>query len=377
MARNRIKRRRSERDREAQRVSLIGLLVNLILAGAKITAGCLFSALSVMADGFNSLSDATASAVTLISYRVAAMPADQKHPYGHRRMEYFAGVIISFFILLMGAEVAKESVEKIIRPVMPQFHILTVIVLIGSIAVKIGLFLYYRHAARKMEGGSAFAAAGKDSLCDACASTAVLLSTMIAGIFSVDLDGITGFLVSCFILYSGVRAVIETSGPLLGAAPDPEKTAEITRKICSFDGVLGVHDLMIHDYGPGRQFASVHVEMDSRTDMMYSHSVIDDIERYFTERGLNLVAHLDPVVVGDERVDALRVITEKAVRAVDPRMAIHDFRAVVGGPKSKLIFDMEVPFDLERTDEELRDAVTAAIRAQNEAVYTVIDIDRV
>ena len=365
----------NNRESYGQVAGGVGIFCNLLLGLLKFLAGLFFASVSVMADGLNNLTDAASSVVTLIAFKLAAAPADQEHPFGHQRIEYFSGVIVSVLILLVGFELGKESVSRILHPAETEIGLLMVIFLVLSILVKFWMYLFNRAFSQKI-GSLSLQAVAKDCINDVISTGAVLLCAAISYFSGFDLDGYAGLAVAIFIFVGGIKMLKDTADPLLGVAADPEKARKIKEKVLSFDGVLGVHDLMIHDYGPTKCFASVHVEMDRNNDVMYSHDITDQIERAFSKEGIHLVVHLDPIVSGDAEVDALKAMVRNVVRTIHASMDIHDFRAVVGVLHTNLIFDVSVPFSVELNDTDLAELITAAIKAVDDCYYPVIHIDR-
>ncbi|MBC8535395.1 cation diffusion facilitator family transporter [Feifania hominis] len=354
---------------------IVGILCNLLLCAAKLIVGAVFGSVAITADGINNLSDAGSSVVTLVGFKLASKPADKQHPYGHARIEYLAGLVVSFFILLIGFDLCKSAFGKIVSPDEVTFSLLSVAVLAVSILVKLWMGMFYRRAGRAIHS-SAIEAAGADSMNDVYSTAAVLVCTLVARFTGLRLDGWVGLGVAVFILYSGIKLIGETLSPLLGEAPDPDLVQRIYRRIRAYDGVLGIHDLMVHDYGPGRRFASVHVEMDRNRDVMESHDITDRIEREFAQEGINLVVHLDPIVTDDEQITDLRRMTVRAVSTLGEHFSIHDFRVVKGVYHTNLIFDVVVPTDCSLRDQELLARIDAAVKQEDPNCYTVVTIDR-
>lgn len=363
------------RERYGRLGGAVGIGINLFLSLTKIVAGVVFGSVSILADGVNNLSDAGSSIMTLLSFKLAAKPADKKHPFGHARLEYIAGMIISFFIIYIGIDLVKSSVEKIIHPGEVQFSFLSVGVLVVSILLKLWLS-HFNNNLSKRTGSSVFKATAADSRNDVIATSAVLISTLLLKLTGVNLDGFVGLLVALFIVISGVKLIIETSSPLLGEAPDHEFVTDIYKKILSYKKVLGVHDLVVHNYGPGRCFASVHAEMDYKNDVMESHDITDQIERDFAKEGIQLVIHLDPIVTDDEEVNKLQVRIAAALREIHPQLTLHDFRMVKGVYHTNVIFDVVVPGDYPGDDDQLKAEVQHAVARIDRNLYAVIEVDR-
>lgn len=363
------------RERYGRLGGLVGICVNLLLAFSKMGVGLLFGSVAVLADGVNNLSDAGSSIVTLLGFKLAAKPADKEHPFGHARLEYITGLLISFLIIYVGIELVKSSVEKILHPGAAEFSLLSVAVLMGSILLKLWLSHFYKNLSRRT-GSSVFEATAADSRNDVCATSAVLLCTLLLRFTGVDLDGVAGLLVAVFIIVSGIKLILETSSPLLGEAPDRELVQEIYRKVLSYDKVLGVHDLVVHSYGPGRWFASLHAEMDYKNDVMESHDITDRIERDFAREGISMVVHLDPIVTDDAEVSALRGRVEAALREIHPKLSLHDFRMVKGVYHTNVIFDVAVPQEYAGEDSRLIADIQHAVSRIDEHLYAVVELDR-
>lgn len=354
----------------------VGIVSNSILFILKFLAGFLFGSISVMADAVNNLSDAGSSVVTLVGFKLSGKPADAKHPYGHARMEYITGLIVSFAVLLLGIQLAQSSFDKILHPEEMEFHFLTVGILIFSILIKLWQGMFNKKIGKTIHS-TAIEATATDSLSDVAATSAVLLSTIVAGLTGLNLDGYMGVAVAVFILISGIRLVGETVNPLLGMAPDKELVDSIAEKIMSYEGVLGLHDLAVHNYGPQRCFASVHVEVPADQDILISHDIIDNIERDFAkEMDIHLVIHLDPVVTEDETTNRLHDIVCQVVKDISPELSIHDFRAVVGTTHTNLIFDVCVPYAVALSDAEVTGWISKKLKEIDESYYAVIVVDR-
>lgn len=355
---------------------LVGIIVNLLLFAGKGIVGLLSSSVSIVADAINNLSDAGSSIITLLGFKIASKPADKDHPFGHGRSEYVAGLIIAFLILLLGFELGKSSVEKILHPEAVDATLVTILILVGSILCKIWLCLFNRKLGKRIDS-TTILATSQDSLNDVVATSAVLLSTVISMVTPLELDGYMGVLVALFILKSGIDVVKDTLNPLLGEAPDTGLVTMISRELLSYEGVIGIHDLVVHNYGPGHIFATVHIEVDSSADILISHDIVDNIERDFAaNHGIQLVGHLDPLVTDNETVNQLRELTLTCVRAVNPSLSIHDFRAVVGETHTNLIFDVMVPVDCPVDNRNLCLEIEREIKAKDTKLFTVITVDR-
>ncbi|MDD4797358.1 MAG: cation diffusion facilitator family transporter [Eubacteriales bacterium] len=364
------------RRRYGRLAGLVGIGVNLLLFAGKLGAGLAFHSVSVSADAVNNLSDAGTSLLALVSLRMASKPADAEHPFGHARMEYIASLVMAFLILLLGVELIKTSVHKIITPDAITFSAVTVWVLALSILAKAGLYALNKRLGRRMESALLKATAA-DSMADMLSTTAVLFSTILSPLLRKPLDGYMGVLVALFILYTGFRILMESQDYLLGQAPGAELTRLISRYVLGYDGIIGIHDLMVHTYGPGRCFASVHAEVPATRDIIDSHDIIDDIERDIAaEHGIHLVIHLDPVDTQDEETARLRSDVQQMVRQIEPSLSMHDFRIRRGKTHSKLIFDVAVPYACAMTDEQIRAAIEKGIKAKDGSYYAVVTLDR-
>ena len=354
--------------------STVGILCNLLLFLGKILVGTLSSSVSITADAVNNLSDASSSIISLLGFKMGSKPADREHPYGHARYEYLSGLMVALLILVIGVELFQSSLDKILHPSPVAFSWVSVVVLAVSILVKLWMALFNRSMGRAISSQTLEATAA-DSRNDVISTTAVLAAALLSHFTSWELDGWMGLAVALFILYSGFGLVKDTLDPLLGRAPDPELVQGIQKKILSYPGVLGTHDLMIHDYGPGRQFGSVHVEMAAEEDVLASHDVIDNIERDFLEQEhLNLIVHLDPIVTADSAVSELRSWISQQVRTIHPDLTIHDLRIVPGPTHTNVIFDCVVPYGV-GSNEEIKERISSLVRQQYPTYYCVITID--
>lgn len=351
-----------------------GIACNVLLCAAKLLIGILSGALSVTADAVNNLSDAASSVVTMIGFRLSEKPADEDHPFGHARIEYLTGLIISALILLIGYELAKSSVGKILHPEPVEFTWVMAAVLLMSVGVKLWMAFFNDRLGRRI-GSTALCATAADSRNDVISTSVVLLGCVLTKLTALSLDGYLGLAVALFILYSGIGIAKETIDPLLGAAPDPEEMCRIGKKLLSYENVLGIHDFILHDYGPGRRFASVHVEMDSRLDVLYAHNLIDNMERDFAEENLRLVIHYDPVVTDDDATNEARKLIGEILARIDPELTFHDFRMVAGPLNSNLIFDLVLPFRLSEQTESIKKQIDEAVRAVHPEYRTVICVD--
>ena len=353
----------------------VGIALNLLLFAGKLAAGTLSGSIAVTADAFNNLSDAGSSVVTLLGFRLAGKKPDSDHPFGHGRMEYVSGLVVAGLILLMGAELAKTSVDKIAHPEAVTFSWLAAAILLVSIAVKLYMYMYNKAVGKKI-GSAAMAATAADSLSDTAATAAVLLSMIVGRLANVQLDGWVGLLVALFILWSAVQAARDTISPLLGQAPDPALVREIEGLVMAHDTVVGVHDLVVHDYGPGRRIISLHAEVPADGQVLELHDVIDNIESELARKlHCEAVIHMDPVVVGDPVVTALREQTAALVRTIDPRITIHDFRMVPGKTHTNLIFDAVIPFDEQLTRPQVAQRICRLVEDMDGHYRAVVKIE--
>ncbi len=357
-------------------VSVIGIVTNILLAAIKLLAGLLSGAISITADGVNNLSDAGSQIVSFISFKISAKPADRDHPFGHARIEYVASMIVSFLVLYVGITLLGESVGNILEPKSTDYSLLVIIILIISILFKLWLFLFGRVAAKRLKSDVVRATAA-DSLSDAGATLAVLISALIAKFTGIKTDGYMGVLVALVIIIAGIKILNDTKNSILGAAPEPEVVENISRLTKEYDEILGIHDLVVHNYGPGNTIASFHAEVDGAKDVFLVHDVIDTVEkRLYTELGVRATVHMDPIVTDDEQVSELRALVLSTVKSIDERLGIHDFRFVAGVTHSNLIFDVTVPFELKESDEEIKEKISSAISRINPSYFTVMTIDR-
>lgn len=355
----------------------VGILLNLLLSAGKFLAGLLTGSIAVTADAFNNLSDAGSSVVTLAGFRLAAKQADDDHPFGHGRIEYLTGLLVAAAILLVGVELARTSLEKILQPEAVDFSWLSVGILCASILVKLWMSAFNRRLSRRI-GSAAMAATAADSLSDVVATSAVLLGTLAGHFFSLRIDGWVGILVAAFILRAGWEAAKDTLDPLLGQSPDPNLVESIQKAVLAHPQVTGVHDLIIHDYGPGRRMMSLHAEVPMDADVLEVHDVIDNIERELKETfHIEAVIHMDPIATKDPQTNALREKMAALVREIDPAMTIHDFRMTVGPDHQNLIFDVVVPHKCPLSDEEVKAAIAGkAGELEGGPFFTVVSIDR-
>lgn len=350
---------------------LIGIACNFLLAGSKIAVGNFAASTSIVADGLNNMSDAASSAVTLIGFKLAEKPADREHPYGHARFEYLASLVVSAMILVIGLELAQKSVEKIKNPIPVEFSCVTLAVLVFSILMKSGMAVFNSRMGKKIQSTTLIATAA-DSRNDVVTTTAVLLATLAEHFFGWKADGPMGILVSLFVLYSGVTLAKETISPLLGEGADAKIRTELMNYVKEHPLVLGCHDLMVHDYGPGKCYASIHVEMDKDVDPMKCHDVIDHIERECLEKfGTNLVIHYDPVSTNDLELEEMREFVEQLLVKRDERLLVHDFRMREKEGKTELMFDLVLPDTMQEEKENIRKMLEESLESAGKQNITL------
>ena len=364
------------RDKCGRVAGAVGIVTNFLLFLMKIIVGTVFHSVSVTADAVNNLTDSGSSVVTLIGFKRASNPADEKHPFGHARIEYLSGVIVSFIVIFLGLQLGMSSIEKILTPEENALTPVALVVLVISILAKLWQCLFYRKVGRMIKSESV-EATSKDSRNDVIATSVVLLGAVITMLTGVNLDGYMGAAVALFIVFSGVQLTISTADPLLGQAPEGELVQTITEKMLSYPGIIGMHDLAVHNYGVGRCFASAHCEVDAKNDILVSHDLIDNIERDFSrDLGIHMVIHLDPVIVGDARTDALHCKVQSLVTALYPTVTIHDFRVIWGVTHSNIVFDAAVPFAVKDSDAVITQKLEAEIQKLDPDYRTVVTIDR-
>ena len=372
--------RESDSEEKKRRVygtlgAVVGIFLNICLFAGKYLAGFLSVSIAIMADAFNNLSDAGSSFISLIGFVFSGKKPDLDHPFGHGRIEYLAGLGVSFLILLMGVELAKNSVQKILHPVSVQISTLSIAVLSASILVKLYM-AYYNHAIGKKIRSATMAATATDSLSDAAATTVVLLAMLFLAVTGINIDGYCGILVAVFILAAGIGAAKETVSPLLGQAPDPEFVKEIKELVMQHEEVLGIHDMAVHDYGPGRVMVSLHAEVSGDGNIYELHDLIDRIERELKEKlHCETVIHMDPIDVGNVKTVEMKEEMVKLVKAIDERLTIHDFRMVTGTTHHNMIFDVVIPADFKLSQEELKDIIQKKVWEKWPDYYVVIDVD--
>lgn len=356
--------------------SVYGIFLNVLLFTGKYFAGVLSGSVAIVADAFNNLSDAGSSVISLLGFAIAGKKPDLDHPFGHGRAEYLAGLLLSALIVVMGVELGKSSIEKIISPEPVEAALLPALILLASILVKFYMSLYNKAVGKKINSPSMEATA-TDSLSDCIATTVVLLSMGISYFFHVNVDGWAGLLVAAFIIFAGYNAMRDTLSPLLGKAPDPELVKEIEETALSHPEIVGIHDLIIHDYGPGRGFVSLHAEVNGKGEIFELHDAVDQAEREIREKfGILATIHMDPIDCDNEQLNQLRDAVADKLTEIDPRIKIHDFRMVPGPTHTNLIFDALVPADLKTTDGELSKRIAELVHSSWKKYYAVVDIDR-
>lgn len=355
---------------------LIGIICNIALFIGKLLAGILAGSVAIIADAMNNLSDASSSIVTLAGFRLAEKPADEEHPYGHARYEYLAGLAVSAIIIVIGFELAKTSAEKVLHPSAVSFTILTAAILIISMLVKLWM-MHFNHTLGQTIHSTTLEAAAIDSRNDVLATGAVLLAAIVQHFTTWQIDGFVGLAVALFILYSGVQLALETISPLLGESTSPELRDLIVDYISTDPRVLGYHDLMVHDYGPNKRFATLHVEMDQRIDPLLCHGIIDDLERECLEsHGIQLVIHYDPVVVDDPELNRMHKNVEQVLKQISPELKTHDFRMCKTPTHTNLIFDISLPLSFAGQEKRIQNRIEQALTMkENTTIYTVITFD--
>ena len=354
----------------------VGLICNIVLFFIKFLIGTLSGSLSITADAMNNLSDASSSIVTLIGFKLAEKPADEDHPYGHARYEYLSGLAVAALILLIGYELAKTSVDKILHPTAVKFTLPLALALLFSIAMKLWMYLFNRKLG-KLIHSTTLQATASDSRNDVISTAVVLTAAVIEAVTNWKVDGFMGLAVAIFILYSGITLAKETISPLLGETAGAELRQLILESIRKCPKVLGYHDLMVHDYGPGQRFASIHVEMDQKEDPLVCHELIDDIEREcLKEHNIHLVIHYDPIVTDDPEMDEMRVLVQESLKDYDIRLSIHDFRMVRGAEHTNLIFDIALPYELMAKQKQIKAHLDEELeKVEGGKYYTVIEFD--
>ncbi len=371
-----FKKEETDRDAVGKIAGISGIVLNAILCIIKLIAGLVTGSVSVVADAVNNLSDALSSVITLICFKISGKPADKDHPYGHERIEYVATLLLSFLILFIGYELIKTSVGRAINPVYIPLKTITVVVLTVSIAGKFVMSKMFKGFA-DMINSSVLKASAQDSINDVYSTVAVLVSAIVGGIFKIGLDGYVGIVVSLIIIWAGISLIRETIDTILGKPPEAEFVNEIAKRVLSYDGVIGIHDLIVHSYGPSKTFASVHAEVDAKEDMLFSHDIVDNIEREISaEMGIELVIHMDPIVTDDERVLGAKEKVCHIVTDIDNSLSIHDFRMVPGNTHTNLIFDIVLPFEFKYSSKQVLELIQNEVWHRiGKEYFCVINID--
>lgn len=363
------------RDSYGKLAGIVGIVSNVVLCVIKYLIGVISGSIAIMADAVNNLADALSSVITLVGFKLASLPEDEEHPYGHARIEYIAGMIVSMIIIVVGFELGKESVMKIIHPEPIEFSWIVVIVLLIAITIKILQALFNVSAGKKINS-VALMATGADSRNDVISTSVVLIATVISGVWGVNLDGYMGVLVAAFIMWSGISLTMETISPLLGEAPDEEMVQAIEEITLSFDGVLGIHDLVVHNYGPGKVFASVHIEVDSRTDIMESHDLVDTIEfKLKKELGIDVTGHMDPLDLSNPHREPVQDVIIEAITGLEGVVGFHDLRFVPGETHTNVIFDVLLSPECRLDRAEISRTLREAIKTYDPQFFTVINYD--
>ena len=356
----------------------VGIFLNVLLFAGKFIAGTISKSVAVTADAFNNLADAGSSIITMFGFKLAGQKPDPEHPFGHGRFEYISGLLVSIAIILMGIELLKSSVDKIIHPEMTEFSYLTVGILAASILVKLYMSFYNKHIGKKIDS-AALKATGTDSLSDTISTVVVLISVIVSHYFKIAIDGYCGLAVAAFVLYSGIKSAKETITPLLGIPPEPEFVKQVEETVLKYEGVTGIHDMIVHDYGPGRLMVSLHAEMatDENSDIFKMHDIIDNIEKDIKENlNCEITIHLDPVAANDERTNRLKEKVTAILNGLDKVLTLHDFRIVPGETHTNLIFDIVIPFKYSMSDNEVSEYMKKAIHEMDDGQYfAVINID--
>lgn len=360
----------SVRSAYGKLAGIFGILANVVLFVGKLTAGILSGAVSVIADAFNNLSDAASAVITLLGFKLAEAPPDDEHPFGHGRMEYLSGLMLGVLILVAGFELGKSSLEKILHPEATDASWLALGILIAAIVVKLWMTLFYKTIGTRIQSDTVLAA-GKDSRNDVLSTTFVLIAVLVEKFSGLKIDGYVGLLVTVLVVITGISVMKESVSPLLGQAPDPEMVEEIREMVLSYDGVVGIHDLMVHNYGPSRAIISLHAEVPAHEDILKSHDVIDCIEADMMKKFHAITCiHMDPVEVGNEAVDRLKVLTETVLGDIDERLSLHDFRVVFGETHTNVLFDVVIPFGY-KDEATLKDDIQRRLQLTDPHLFVV------
>ncbi len=366
-----------KREKTGKLAGFFGIFCNVFLCGVKAVLGILSGSISIIADSLNNLFDALSSIVTIICFRISGKPADKDHPYGHERIEYVATLILAFLILFVGYELVKSSFGRIFNPEYTKAGILSLVILTASVAVKLLMGKTFKDFS-VMINSPVLKAASSDSYNDVFSTGAVLLSAVLSYVLKISLDGYAGLLVSIVIIKSGIELIKETLDPILGGVPDRDMVTKLAERVTGYEGIIGIHDLIVHSYGPNKTFASVHAEVDACGDILDSHDIIDNIEREVNqEMGIELIIHMDPVITDDENVRKTRESISEIVSKISSELTMHDFRMVVGKTHTNLIFDVVLPFDFEHTEKEMAKLIQSDVfRTLGREYYCVINFDK-
>lgn len=353
----------------------VGIFLNIVLFTGKFLIGSISGSIAITADAFNNLSDAGSSVVTMVGFKLGSQKPDTEHPFGHGRLEYLSGLVVSVLIMLMAWELFRNSIQNILSPKIPEYSPIIVVVLIMSVLIKMYMAFYNTTIGRQISS-AAMGATAKDAISDMAATTLVLAATIVGVFFSIPIDGYAGVLVAAFIFYSGVDAMKSTLTPLLGQPPTTEFVNDVGNIVMAHKMVTGMHDLVVHDYGPGRVMISLHAEVPGDMDIMKIHDEIDNIEEELGEKlNCEAVIHMDPVITDDEEINSIKSMVDGVIKRVGEELSFHDFRVVKGDSHTNLIFDVVVPFDYKLEDELLKRAINEAIQVYDRRYMTVIHID--
>ena len=356
--------------------SICGIISNLALFLAKFLVGNISGSVAVTADAFNNLSDMGSSIVTLLGFTLSSKPSDNDHPFGHGRIEYVSSLFVSFLIVFMGFSFVKDSVHKIIYPTAVSFNLTMILTLVLTIPIKLWLSHVTANIGKKI-GSGAMAATSHDSLNDVLATSGTVLAGVLTLVTSIPFDGYIGLVISLFVLYSGISIAKDTLSPLLGQAPGPELTGELLKRIMKAEDIIGTHDLILHNYGPGRYIASVHAEVPSDISLIKIHDIVDNIEReIYNEMGIIIAIHIDPIEINDEKTNEARQMVLNVLSSIHPQLGMHDFRIVVGQTHENLVFDVTVPDRVKMSDEQLKEEIDARIKLINNKFNTIIIFDK-
>lgn len=354
----------------------VGIFLNLLLSGFKLVAGYVSGSVAIVSDAFNNLSDAASSIIVLLGFKLSRQKPDSEHPYGHGRLEYISGLLVSVLIVFMGFELMKSSIEKVIHPEIPKVDVAVVVILVVSILIKLYMFMYNHRIAGKI-GSEAMEATAKDSFSDVIATSAVLLCTGVGAHFDVAIDGWCGIVVSLLIFKAGISSAKDTINPLLGMPPEPEFVQNVEAIILAHPEIIGIHDMVVHNYGPGRVFLSVHAEVRADGDIIELHEVIDATEHELKGKlQCQAVLHMDPVCVNDAKTNELRQAVSDILLSIDENITMHDFRIVPGPTRTNVVFDVVVPYEYKKKDGEIKAEIQRRLSKSNPECMCVIEVDR-